>query len=263
MRSNLADLAIERLKTWEVNQPMDLRRLSQVGPHLNAYTFRFSDTALDEVRAMYIASVAGALESPECAHMLRGGQPVQGVLEHGDRKFFVTSYGAAPLLWVSSNDKPTYDVFKRAFDALGITDDLKELVDYRSDITMYCGFYVVGRHMPVEVWHVDYRPGANAYTLLTPLFDLAPGQGELLYRDWEGNPRQYTYELGEGIIVGEYFDHSTEPYEETSSLRVLLSLTFGTDKLDYWETLSQTVGGQSQYLILPCGHESAACKCIL
>lgn len=241
---------------------MDLQRLTQVGPHLNAYTFQFPDTALHEVRAMYIASVAAALESPENANIFDGNQSVHGTLEHDEHKFFVTSYGAAPLLWVSSNDAATYGVFKRAFDSLGIADEVKQLVDYQSDITMYCGFYVVGKHLPTEVWHVDYRPGANAYTLLTPLFELAPGQGNLLYRDIDGVPNEYSYRLGEGIIVGEYFDHSTEPYKQTSSLRVLLSLTFGTDKLDYWEALSQTIAGQSQYVILPCGHEWTSCSCI-
>jgi hypothetical protein len=241
---------------------MNLRHLSQVSPHVNGFTFEFPDAALDEVRSMYIASVAGRLDAPENLDILAGGQPVSRALETNDHKFLIKSYGSAPLLWISSNDSATYDVFKRAFNRLGIDDDVKRLVDYRSNITMYCGFFVVSNHMPSEVWHVDYRPGANAYTLLTPLFDLEPGHGQLLFKDWRGATRRYTYQVGEGIIVGDYFDHTTEPYEFCPQPRVLLSLTFGTDSLEYWEVLSQTIGDQSQYLVLPCGHERTSCSCV-
>lgn len=241
---------------------MELQRLSQVGPHLNAYTFGFADTALDEVRRLYRDSVAAAMEAPENQHLFAGGRRIGGVLEHERGSFFVLSYREAPLLWVSANDAATYAVFKRAFEALDIADDVKQLVDYKSDITVYGGFYVVGRQLPEEAWHVDYRPGANAYTLLTPLFEIAPGQGNLLYRDAAGEATTYTYRLGEGIIVGEHFSHTTEPYDESGSLRVLLSLTFGTDMLQYWSILGETVGTQSTYVILPCGHERSDCSCV-
>lgn len=241
---------------------MELQRLSQVAPHVNAFEFRFPEEALSEVRAMYSSSVARSLESPENASAFEGGRDVSGRLAGDEHSFYITSYGSAPLLWVSADDAATYAVFRRAFDSLGIVDDLKELVDFESDITMYCGFFVVGTHMPSEVWHVDYRPGANAYTLLTPLFELDPGHGDLLYRDVDGVPTRYTYACGEGLIVGEYVDHTTEPYEATGALRVLLSLTFGTDKLEYWDILRQTIGGQSQYVVLPCGHEWTDCSCV-
>ncbi|MFV9614569.1 MAG: hypothetical protein ACNYZG_01365, partial [Gammaproteobacteria bacterium] len=59
----------------------------------------------------------------------------------------------------------------------------------------------------------------------------------------------------------EGFEHATEPYAETDTLRVMLSFTFGTDKSEYWNTLKETIGNQSNYMILPCGHEKGSCQC--
>ncbi len=64
--------------------------------------------------------------------------------------------------------------------------------------------------------------------------------------------RRYRYEQNEALILGDGFLHSTEPYEGDGSLRVLVSLTFGTDKLAHWGQLKQTIGAQSEFLMLPC-----------
>jgi hypothetical protein len=42
----------------------------------------------------------------------------------------------------------------------------------------------------------------------------------------------------------------------------MLSFTFGTDKVEYWDVLKETIGQQSDYMILPCGHEKGACQCV-
>jgi hypothetical protein len=73
---------------------------------------------------------------------------------------------------------------------------------------------------------------------------------------------RYRYKVGEAIIAGDRVPHSTEPYATSRRLRVLVSLTFGTDKLEYWPILEKTVGAQSRFLVLPCGHERGACRCV-
>lgn len=35
----------------------------------------------------------------------------------------------------------------------------------------------------------------------------------------------------------------------------MLSFAFGTDKIEYWDLLRETIAGQSNYMVLPCGHE--------
>ena len=111
-------------------------------------------------------------------------------------------------------------------------------------------------------WHIDYLPGANAYTLLTPLFHRETAHGHLLYRDKDKTKKRHAYRPNEALIVGDYFSHATEPYPKSAEPRVLLSLTFGTDKFDHWPALKQTIDSQSEFFILPCGHESGTCHCL-
>jgi hypothetical protein len=173
--------------------------------------------------------------------------------------------GDYPLLWISANNRATYDEFSKFFNALDIVDDAKLLVDANQSIVMYGAFFVVGNSAPHELFHVDYFPDSHAYTLLTPLYPLTKEHGNLLYRV---NPTAdaavdvYKYKMGEAIIFGEQFEHSTQTYPKQSQYRILVSLTFGTDKLDYWGELKKTVGTQSTFMILPCGHQLGTCNCL-
>jgi len=174
----------------------------------------------------------------------------------------LTSYGTYPLLWLSCNAPDVYGIYRRFFDGLQIETPLKELVDHASSIVMYCGFFVIGDRAPGHLWHTDYFPGANAYTLITPLSDLERDHGNLLYKDRIDQVATYRYRLGEAIVLGEQFLHTTEPYNPCERARILVSMTFGTDKLEHWEALKRTVGVQSNYLMLPCGHVSGTCRCL-
>jgi hypothetical protein len=145
---------------------------------------------------------------------------------------------------------------------LNIDETVKKLVDCDDNIVLYSGFFVVGNHSAKEFWHMDYADGANAYTLITPLFELNYDHGNLLYKNSGEKTQTYTYKSGEAIILGENFLHTTEPYPKNNQTRVLLSLTFGTDKLHYWGQLKQTIEGQSEYFILPCGHQFGTCECL-
>lgn len=182
----------------------------------------------------------------------------------GLHSYYLTSYGDYPLLWISASDKATYEVFNQFFRSLDIVDDTKLLVDFDKSIVMYSAFFVVGNVAPHELFHVDYLPDSHAYTLLTPLYPLLPEHGNLLYKaaPTSDELRLYRYRMGEVVTFGEQFEHSTQSYAKQSQYRVLVSMTFGTDKIEYWETLKKTVGTQSTYMILPCGHQLGHCNCI-
>jgi hypothetical protein len=47
--------------------------------------------------------------------------------------------------------------------------------------------------------------------------------------------------MNEAIVFGDGFEHATEPYPESESLRVMLSFTFGTDKAEHWNILKETI----------------------
>jgi len=196
------------------------------------------------------------------AYLFAGMEQINIQMKLEELRFHVTSYGAAPLLWVSANNADTYDIFKSYLTDLDIMDDIKELVDFDDHIEVYCGFFVVGKHMDRQTWHKDYRDGANGYTLITPLFDLHRSHGNLMYKNALSAVKTYDYKMGEAVIFGDGFEHATEPYPETGAFRVMLSFTFGTDKVEYWDTLKETIGQQSDYMILPCGHEKGTCQCV-
>lgn len=239
-----------------------MRKLVQLKSGSNAYTFVFDAHLLDELRTLYVSTLANGLESPDVAFVYEGSKALDIAINAGDYKFQLVSYGRSPLLWVSCADRRTYDVFRRFADSLEIQEDLKELVDVNNEPVMYCGFYVIGKGLDKENWHVDYFAKANAYTLITPLLELDSAHGNLLYRDAQtGTVYKYQYSSGEAIIFGEGFTHSTQPYPRSARMRVLLSFTVGTDKPEYWPVLKRTIGAQSDFFLLPCGHPQGTCGC--
>jgi hypothetical protein len=239
-----------------------IQKLTPLASGVNAYTLSFDDGLLKELRTLYETDVRDFLDLPQNAHLLRGGDFVEERWQRGPHKFYAASYAGAPLLWVSSDNFATYEVFTRFFRALDIVHDIKNLIDFHREVVVYCGFFVVGEHLQEAKWHVDYFENANAFTLIAPLLELDTGHGNLLYKDDSSSVRQYRYKSGEAILLGEGFAHTTQPYRSTSRRRVLVSLTFGTDKLDHWSVLKETAGAQSDFLILPCGHERGTCNCL-
>lgn len=238
-----------------------MEKLIQLDAEANAYTCRFDPALLDGIRASYESLLAPYFADPAHRHYLEGGYFYDGEVGP-DNDYFIVSYGGYPLLWLSSNNAPTLALFQRFFDGLGISEDLKQLVDHQERIVMYSGFFVLGNQAPYPLWHDDYYAGANAYTLITPLYALAPEHGHLLWQVEPNDKRKYTYDLGEAIVLGEGFVHATEPYKPTGP-RVLVSMTFGTDKLAHWGALKQTVTSQAKYFNRPCGHPVGSCDCLV
>lgn len=235
----------------------------QIGPHLNAYEFSFNENLLADVRHAYQATILPYLLAPEDDQLLEGGLHRTAQIGSGDEQYYLSTYGVEPLLWISNDNWQTYGMFKDVFDALDIKDEIKNLVDWEKDITFYCGFFVVGNKTVKPEWHLDYAPGANAYTMITPLFPTTADQGDLLYEDHNQKIQKYEYQMGKAVIFGDHFPHVTEVYQPTEDFRVLLSMTCGSDKLDYWPNLKQTVGGQSRFFVLPCGHQFNSCECLI
>lgn len=241
-----------------MTEAMDSLKL--LHPELDAYTFRFEDSLLDEIRDSYRRELAPLLENPRNQHLFEGGRSHR-VRIGKSASYFAQSFENYPLLWFSNNDARTYALFRRFFDALAIESEVRKLVEHRESIIMYCGFLVVGDRAPGAQWHCDYASGAPAFTLITPLFEMDPGHGHLLYKVGEQTER-YQYTPGEAIFFGEKTNHSTEPYEPSSKKRVLVSLTFGTDKLEHWPQLQESLDSQAQYFVLPCGHVCGTCQCL-
>jgi hypothetical protein len=231
-------------------------------PRFRSSKFHFFKTAGQLSRASYRQDVLPFVSNPENHRFLEGGQEFKQPIEASGHRYFVVSYGANPLLWISCNSPDTHRIYQRFFESLGIDAPLKALVDHDERIVMYCGFVVIGDRAPGHSWHVDYAHGANAYTLITPLFELEPGHGHLLYKMRNDRTETYRYRLGEAIVFGDRFLHTTEPYGQCDRARVLVSLTVGTDKVKYWPVLEKTIGVQSNYLVLPCGHAAGSCRCL-
>jgi hypothetical protein len=240
-----------------------MKHLQQIAPGLNAYRVSFDSSLLEPLRTMFDSSLRERLSREGYAYLFNGMEQINIQLKLEDLQFHITSYGTAPLLWISNNNAHTYDIFKSFMNELDIMDDIKQLVDFDNKIEVYCGFFVVGKGMDRETWHKDFQDGANAYTLITPLFELDSSHGNLMYKDVSSSIKTYQYKMNEAVIFGDGFEHTTQPYPATDNLRVMLSFTFGTDKAEYWNTLKQTIGEQSNYMILPCGHEKGSCQCFM
>lgn len=234
--------------------------IKQLSSSLNAYTFTFDKALLEPIRNMYSTFIAPMLDNHPT--LLDGGNLIQNIFVCPNYRFYILSYKSAPLLWISNDDAATYLPFKQFFDELKITENVKRLVEHHKDIVVYCGFFVVGNHLDKELWHVDYLDNAHAFTLITPLFDLSSQHGGLLYTDEHQKRQCYQYKIGEAIFFGDGFTHTTQPYPKTNT-RVLLSMTFGTDNPAHWEVLEKTIGTQSRFLILPCGHQAGTCECVV
>jgi len=234
-------------------------RLKPLAPDLNAFTLGFDETLLDELKAMYRQEIEPFFSQPRHQHLLQGGRTRRRAV---GTKHYLFSYDTYPLLWISNHHNTSFAIYQRFFERLQLEQALQSRIDHHKEIVMYCGFLVLGNQAPETLWHDDYLQGANAYTLITPLFELAPEHGQLLY---EQHPDQeaarYVYSPGEAIILGDSFLHSTEPYAPSPHLRVLVSLTFGTDKWAHWPQLKQALNAQSKYFRLPCGHLNGKCFC--
>lgn len=233
----------------------------------NAFRFRFDPQALAPLQDFYQQELAPWLAGQSA--LFEGGKTFRQAT--GSAHFYLFSYDDYPLLWFSNHSAEAYALFRDFYEALALPHLLGPHVKHKRELVLYSGFLVLGRQAPHKLWHDDYRAGAQAYTLITPLFELAPEHGHLLYQrqtpssqNAQGSEEAlYTYRLGEAIVLGDGFLHCTEPYALSAQNRVLLSLTCGSDQLEHWPVIRQAVANQSYYFKQPCGHLSGSCRCFL
>jgi hypothetical protein len=156
------------------------------------------------------------------------------------------------ICWISPNTAEMFDVFYSIFRRLNIAAHVKEFLDIENDVQMYCGFLVRRRACLMPNFHVDWVDTNNeAFTLITPLSDNTKNFG-LLYQTQDGSIIEYEYKMGEALIFGDKFIHSTKPgWSEKATL--LLSITFGTDKMQHWPKIAKTAATQSNLMRLPSG----------
>ena len=160
------------------------------------------------------------------------------------------------IQWESTNSFKSFKIFNDAFKKLIINDGMRlarEHIAHKEKIIMYSGFLVIRSECTAPTFHVDWNTecGTNAFTLITPL--IQPSDGfNLLFKDNEGLERKYEYEFGKCIAFSSNFLHSTD-VGTSSTPSVLLSMTFGTDRMEYWDAISKTAAEQGQMYRLPNG----------
>jgi len=169
-----------------------MKKLQQIAPGLNAYKVSFDASLLTALQTMFDNALKERLNREGYAYLFTGMEQINIQMKLDDLQFHVTSYGTAPLLWISNNNAHTSEIFKSFMDELDIMGDIKQRVDFDNKIEVYSGFFVVGKKMDRETWHKGFQDGANTYTLITPLFELDESHGHLMYKDQTSDIKHQT-----------------------------------------------------------------------
>jgi hypothetical protein len=159
---------------------------------------------------------------------------------------------ASDIRWISASSPEMFQHFEEAFRRLGIAAHVEPYLDLDREVRLYAGFLVIRGACSEPNFHTDWdRANNEAFTLIAPVSDNAQGFG-LLYRKLNGEIGEYDYAPGEAIIFGDHFIHSTRPGQSAEPV-VLLSFTFGTDKMQHWDRIARTAGYQSRLVRRPDG----------
>lgn len=174
-------------------------------------------------------------------------------IDRADPGFAAVSPGwQSDMAWVSASNEETFGVFQTAFDRLALAAHVEPYLDLDRAARLYAGFLVVRSRCAEPDFHIDWvKTGNQAFTAMTPVSGAAPGFG-LLYEKLTGDIGEYDYRPGEAIVFGDNFRHSTKPGSSSTPV-VLLCFEFGTDKMEYWDSISRTVGHQTGLLRRPDG----------
>lgn len=156
------------------------------------------------------------------------------------------------ICWLSNADESAYWWFDSLFRRLKLDEAVKPFVAHDSQIRLYSGFFVTRSRCTAHDMHHDWlTPDNTAFTVMAPLTHNACAMG-LAYRSVHGDEREYRYRLGKGVAFGSGFLHSTAT-GELDERAVFLSLTFGTDRMDEWDTIERTAGRQGRFFCQPDG----------
>jgi hypothetical protein len=179
----------------------------------------------------------------------RGLMPL---LEEADRLSVTSPSWKSDVQWLTPRTETDFALFESVFDRLGVGNHVKPYLDLSEGVRLYGAHFVSRRRCSEADFHLDWVDANNeAFTLLTPLTDNAAGFG-LLYKRLDGTVGDYDYKLGEALILGDNFVHSTKPGISDAPV-VLLSFTFGTDRMEHWPKISQTAARQGGLVRRPDG----------
>ena len=156
------------------------------------------------------------------------------------------------IQWISVDTEAAYEFFCSRFSKLGIQKHVAPYIDYEKELIVYSAFVVTRSVCRNPNFHADWV-GANndAFTLLTPISDNAD-EFRLLYKNMFGHTSEYKYKLGKALILGDRFVHSSGADQSDTPL-VLLSYTFGTDRMTRWDAISKTAAKQGDMFRQPDG----------
>jgi len=166
-------------------------------------------------------------------------------------------YSQAPpwrsdVRWYSARFERDFRRFRSVFDRLDVARYVEPYLDLSHSVRLYNAFLVIRSRCTQPNFHVDWRSTSNeAFTLLTPLTENCRGFG-LLYKKLDGSIGEYEYRLGEALIFGDDFVHSTKPGLSDEPV-VLLCFNFGTDKMEHWPSIERTAAHQSLMICRPDG----------
>ena len=156
------------------------------------------------------------------------------------------------IRWVSARSPEAFSAFQSEFDRLGIAAHVEPYLDLDKAVRLFSGFLVERSFCRGPNFHLDWINTNNeAFTFLTPLTGNSDGFG-LLYKRIDGTTGEYAYKIGEALIIGDGFVHSTKPGRSTEPV-VLLSFTFGTDKMEHWKKIARTAANQGELTRRPDG----------
>jgi hypothetical protein len=113
--------------------------------------------------------------------------------------------------WRSPSTPETHRIFESAFERMRIGDHVRQYLDLEREVRLYAGFLVIRSECSAPKFHLDWFNTDNqAFTMLTPLSADTSGFN-LLYKKLNGDVAEYEYRLGEAVIFGDHFSHSTKP----------------------------------------------------
>ena len=104
-------------------------------------------------------------------------------------------------------------------------------------------------------FHEDFGDtGGRAFTLMTPLYDMAAIDDCHLLCDVGGGLKQYRYRLGEAVVFGDTFVHATQTGHSPQPLG-FLCFTFGARKMtpEQWRSAEQYIEAQGPIYQTPAG----------
>jgi hypothetical protein len=155
------------------------------------------------------------------------------------------------MRWTSGATRRSFERFEQAFHQLQVADAIRDYVDLASEVRYFTGFIYTRRHTTDVNMHVDWRANNEAFTLITPISGPAD-RLKLTYQTMKGDLADYSYRLGEAIIFGDYFTHSS-PIGNSDTPTSMLVLHFGTDKMEHWDNLIRPQRWQAPLVQRPDG----------